>query len=58
MELGQQHPWPQLPQFNYVWNNTIADHTSAIWTGQEDVKTGLSKATSEGIQYLKDQGVL
>jgi multiple sugar transport system substrate-binding protein len=55
--LKQQHPYPPLEQYNYVYNTILAAHTSAIWGKQETAKDGLTTAKNEAIQYLKEQGV-
>jgi multiple sugar transport system substrate-binding protein len=55
--LKQQHPYPPLEQYNYVYNTILAAHTSAIWSKQETAKDGLTAAKHEAIQHLKEQGV-
>jgi len=55
--LKQQHPFPAMEQYLYVWNIILGTHTSAIWSGQEKPKEGLAKAKEEAFQYLKEQGV-
>jgi multiple sugar transport system substrate-binding protein len=55
--LKQQHPFPPMEQYLYVWNIILGAHTSAIWSNQEKAKEGLTKAKDEAIQYLKEQGV-
>jgi multiple sugar transport system substrate-binding protein len=56
--LKLQHAYPPMEQYNYVFNTILAGHTSAVWTGQEDLKTGMGKAKDEAAKYLKEQGVL
>jgi len=55
--LKLQHPYPNLEQYNYIYLNILAAHTSAIFSRQTSPKEGLTKAKDETIQYLKEQGV-
>jgi multiple sugar transport system substrate-binding protein len=55
--LKLQHPYPPLEQYNYIYLNILAAHTSAIWSKQSTPKDGLARAREEATQYLKEQGV-
>ena len=56
--LKLQHAFPPIEPYDYVYNTILAAHTSAIWTGQEELKGGLAKAKEEALKYMKEQGVL
>jgi multiple sugar transport system substrate-binding protein len=56
--LKQQHPFPQMEQYNYVANTILATHAGGIWSKQESPADGMAAAKKEAIQYLKEQGVI
>jgi hypothetical protein len=52
------HPFPQLAQWPYIYNNILGVNFNAIWTQQTSVADGVKKIQDETTSYLQDQGVL
>jgi multiple sugar transport system substrate-binding protein len=52
------HPFPQLTQWPYMYNNILGVNFNSIWTQQLSVADGCAEIQKEVTDYLKDQGVL
>jgi ABC-type glycerol-3-phosphate transport system substrate-binding protein len=52
------HPFPNLTQWPYMYNNILGVDFNSIWTQQTSVEDGLKQMDQEMTDYLKDQGVI
>jgi multiple sugar transport system substrate-binding protein len=52
------HPFPNLTQWPYMYNNIVGVNFNSIWTQQTSVEDGLKQMNQEMTDYLTDEGVI